>query len=103
MADISCLDDALVAEQAGADLLATTLAGTTEHGRPATAGPDLELAAKLTRNTRTLVVAEGRFHNPSQVAEAFACGAHAVVVGGAITRPQEITRRFVAALPRPAC
>jgi glycosyltransferase involved in cell wall biosynthesis len=43
------------------------------------------------------VVAEGRFDTPELVAEAFRRGAHAVVVGTAITNPREITRRFVQA------
>jgi putative N-acetylmannosamine-6-phosphate epimerase len=43
------------------------------------------------------VIAEGRFETPAQVARAFAIGAHAVVVGTAITNPREITRRFAAA------
>ncbi len=99
MADISCLDDALAAEAAGADLLGTTLAGYTPHGRPPTPGPDLALVREMVALTHRPVVAEGRFVEPSQVAQALRLGAYAVVVGGAITRPQEITRRFVASLP----
>ncbi len=98
MADISCLDDARGAQQAGADVLATTLAGYTEHGRPARPGPDLDLISELVQDTRLPVIAEGRFFDPAQAAEALARGALAVVVGGAITRPQEITRRFAQAL-----
>lgn len=99
MADVSCLNDATAAERAGADLLATTLAGYTAHGRPAISGPDLDLITELVQSARSCVVAEGRFSAPFQVAEAFARGAHAVVVGSAITRPQEITRRFAEATP----
>lgn len=99
MADISCLDDAEAAEAAGADLLGTTLAGYTAHGRPAIPGPDLDLIRDLVAATHTPVVAEGRFVEPGQAAQALRLGAYAVVVGGAITRPQEITRRFVAQLP----
>ena len=40
------------------------------------------------------IVAEGRFEQPEQLETAFAAGAHAVVVGTAITNPREITRRF---------
>jgi len=44
------------------------------------------------------VIAEGNVETPTMAARCLALGAHAVVVGGAITRPQQITRRFVAAL-----
>ena len=40
------------------------------------------------------IIAEGRFEQPEQLEVAFAAGAHAVVVGTAITNPREITRRF---------
>jgi N-acylglucosamine-6-phosphate 2-epimerase len=45
------------------------------------------------------IIAEGRFDTPALVARAFALGAHAVVVGTAITNPLELTRRFAAAVP----
>ncbi len=105
LADVSCLEDARLAESLGADALSTTLAGYTAHGRPAMAGPDLEFLGALTQTARAPVLAEGRFWQPAEVAQAFALGAHAVVVGSAITRPWEITRRFVQAGPageRPA-
>ena len=47
-------------------------------------------------------IAEGRVATPAQAAEALRCGAFAVVVGTAITRPAVITRSFVEALPRSA-
>jgi N-acylglucosamine-6-phosphate 2-epimerase len=99
MADCSCMADAEHAAAAGADILATTLSGYTNHGRPPIDGPDLELISALTAAFSLPVVAEGRFYRPEQVTEAFARGAFAVVVGSAITRPHEITRRFVEALP----
>jgi len=95
MADCSCLEDALLAESLGADYIATTLAGYTAHGRPLTAGPDLDFVGELAGCIRRPIIAEGRFYLPSQVAQALALGAHAVCVGSAITRPQDITRRFV--------
>lgn len=99
LADVSCLDDALLAEADGADYLSTTLAGYVPGGRAMTDGPDLELVAELVGRCRRPVLAEGRFQTPEDVAQAFALGAYAVVVGGAITRPEAITRRLVAAVP----
>lgn len=99
MADVSCMADAELAQSLGADVLGTTLAGYTEHGRPALEGPDLDFLDALVRQSTVPVVAEGRYREPAQVARAFALGAHAVVIGGAITRPQDITRRFVHAVP----
>lgn len=100
LADCSCEADAVLAESLGADCVAMTLAGYTAHGRPPMDGPDLELLEALVRRMKVPVVAEGRFERPEQVACAFELGAAAVVVGGAITRPQLITRRFANAVPR---
>jgi N-acylglucosamine-6-phosphate 2-epimerase len=100
MADCSCADDALLAESLGSDYIGTTLAGYTAHGRPAIDGPDLELVHELVGRLHTPIIAEGRFHTPEQAAQALALGAHAVCIGGAITRPQDITRRYVQALNR---
>jgi putative N-acetylmannosamine-6-phosphate epimerase len=99
MADISCLEEAMQAESLGAEVIATTLAGYTGHGRPMSDGPDLEFLEQVVGAVRRPVVAEGRFYLPEQVRRAFDLGAYAVVVGGAITRPQEITRRFARAAP----
>jgi N-acylglucosamine-6-phosphate 2-epimerase len=99
MADCSCMADAEASAVAGADLLATTLSGYTDHGRPPCEGPDLDLIHALAERFSLPIIAEGRFYRPEQVAEAFARGAFAVVVGSAITRPHEITRRFVEAIP----
>jgi putative N-acetylmannosamine-6-phosphate epimerase len=43
------------------------------------------------------VIAEGRIWTPEEAREALRRGAHAVVVGTAITRPIEIVRRFARA------
>jgi N-acylglucosamine-6-phosphate 2-epimerase len=97
MADVSTVEEALIAQDAGADLIATTLAGYT-HGPAAGGGPDLELVEALVPRLHVPLIAEGRISTPEQAARALALGAYAVVVGHAITRPEWITARFVAAL-----
>jgi len=97
MADISTLDEGLVAEALGADILSTTLSGYTEGSRQAP-GPDFKLVRALTALAKVPVVAEGRISTPAEARAALEAGAFAVVVGGAITRPQLITRTFTAAL-----
>ena len=98
LADIATVEDAEHALEAGADLLSTTLSGYTDSS-PQQEGPDLALIAALAaRGIRPL--AEGRIRTPDEAAEALRCGAHAVVVGGAITRPELITERFAEALRR---
>lgn len=97
MADCGSLDDAIAAEEAGADLLGTTLAGYSGE-RPKTDGPDLELVAEIAARCSRPVVAEGRIHSPAHAAAALAAGATAVCVGTAITHPTTITGWFVDAL-----
>jgi len=96
MADISTVSEGLAAEQAGADILSTTLAGyTLESADSPAKEPDFALLEQLVKQTKLPVILEGRIWTPDQVTKAFDLGAHCVVIGSAITRPQLITKRFV--------
>lgn len=97
MADCSTLEEGLAAVEAGADIVGTTLSGYTAYTVRGE-GPDLALVRALSDRTRVPVVAEGRISTPAQAAEAIRSGAHAVVVGTAITHPTTITGWFAAAL-----
>lgn len=99
MGDVSTSTEGVNAQASGVDLVSTTLAGYTHHS-PVHVGPDFALLRQLTTSLRIPVVAEGRVVTPEECAQAFALGAFAVVVGGAITRPQDITRRFAEVTPR---
>ncbi|MBN2472556.1 MAG: N-acetylmannosamine-6-phosphate 2-epimerase [Anaerolineae bacterium] len=98
MADVSTLEEGLNAARAGADIVAPTLSGYTPYS-PQIPGPDLDLLAALVRELALPVIAEGRYHTPADMQKAFELGAFAVVVGRAITEMQDITRRFVEAIP----
>lgn len=94
--DIATLDEGRAAAAYGATYVATTLSGYTEDtASQKSTGPDFELLSALVAAVLVPVVAEGRFDTPALVAEAFERGAHAVVVGTAITNPREITKKFV--------
>jgi len=95
MADISTLEEAQNAEKLGADILSTTLSGYTQFSQNRGDGPDFELLKQLVENTNLPVVLEGRIWKPEEVTRAFELGAHCVVIGSAITRPQLITKRFI--------
>ncbi len=102
MADIATLEDGVHAAALGFDLISTTLAGYTAatQTRYTPYKPDLQLLECLMKklDRQLPVVAEGRFWQPADARQALALGAHAIVVGSAITRPQLITQRFVQAL-----
>ncbi|MFC4907939.1 putative N-acetylmannosamine-6-phosphate 2-epimerase [Actinomadura gamaensis] len=98
MADVATLAEGVAALAAGADMVATTLAGYTLPGPPPD-GPDLDLVRALRAELPdAVIVAEGRYHSPAQAAAALGAGATTVVVGTAITDPRWITSRFAAAL-----
>ncbi len=97
LADISTPDEALTAQDAGADLVSTTMSGYTPHS-PQFSGPDLDLVRRLASLLTVPLLAEGRIATPEQARAALDAGAWAVVVGGAITRPQQITERFMKAI-----
>lgn len=94
MADISTIEEGLMAAQLGFDLVSTTMSGYTDYTESID-HPDFELVRALTEGLSIPVIMEGHTTNPQQVKRAFRDGAFAVVVGGAITRPQQITRFYV--------
>lgn len=96
MADISTTEEGILAQEAGADVLSTTLAGyTLESADSPQNEPDFKLLEELVNQSSLPVILEGRIWTPEQVDKAFELGAHSVVIGSAITRPQLITKKFV--------
>lgn len=98
LADIATLAEGEAAAAAGADAVATTLAGHTAETAEME-GPAIALVQALAARLAVPVFAEGRYDTPTEVWQAIAGGAYAVVVGTAITNPREITRRFAAVMP----
>lgn len=100
MADCSTYEECVFAKKIGFDIVGTTLCGYTEE----TAGtviPNIPLLRKLGETINMPVIAEGGIWSPSQLAEVLAVeGIHAAVVGTAITRPMEITKRYVEAIKK---
>lgn len=97
MADTSCFEEGKLALKLGFDLLGTTMSGYTPYTK-GTPLPDFTLMKRYKEELGATVIAEGGIWVPEQLVEAFANGAHAAVVGTAITRPMDITKRFVKAL-----
>lgn len=93
MADCSNLEEGLHAAEIGFDIIGTTMAGYTEYTKNMEI-PPFHLIRELSSRTDTPVIAEGHFSSPADVKKALEDGAYAVVVGSAITRPMEITKRF---------
>lgn len=95
MADISTVDEGINCEKLGVDMLSTTLSGYTQFSPLRSNAPDFELLEELVSKVKIPVVLEGRIWEPEEVDKAFKLGAHCVVIGSAITRPQLITKRFI--------
>jgi N-acylglucosamine-6-phosphate 2-epimerase len=94
MADISTLDEGIQCADEGADIVSTTLSGYTPYS-PQTKTPDFKLIKDLSKRISIPVIAEGKIWTPEEAHKAMQCGAYAVVIGSAITRPIMITERFI--------
>jgi N-acylglucosamine-6-phosphate 2-epimerase len=99
MADCASAANVRRAADAGAEIVATTLCGYTEESE-GTPLPALELV-RACAESGAFAICEGGIASPSDVRAAFAAGAHAVVVGTAITNIDVLVRRFSAAAPHP--
>lgn len=96
MADCATIEDIKKAEELKFDLIGTTLRGYTKEsfGRSNTEN-NYEFIRTALKEVNTPLIAEGGIWEPSQVADLLKLGCHSVVVGSAITRPKEITKRFM--------
>lgn len=96
MADIATVDDAITAEKLGFDCISTTLHGytkkTTTHKLY---DNDFQFLRDVLAAVTIPVIAEGNVLTPEMFKRCLEIGAYSVVVGGAITRPKDITKRFV--------
>ncbi|WP_407408559.1 N-acetylmannosamine-6-phosphate 2-epimerase [Peribacillus sp.] len=96
MADIATLEDAIQSEKLGFDCISTTLHGYTEetHGKKLYDN-DFAFLKQVLQHVNIPVIAEGNVMTPDMYKRCMELGAHASVVGGAITRPKDITQLFV--------
>lgn len=92
MADISSVEEAVETERLGFDIVGTTLVGYTKYTKGKDPLTELE---KVIKAVTIPVIGEGNIDTPMKAKKALEIGAYAVVVGGAITRPQQITKKFV--------
>jgi Putative N-acetylmannosamine-6-phosphate epimerase len=97
MADVSNLEEGVNAEKIGFDIVSTTLSGYTPYTLDREK-PDLDLIGQLAAKLNIPVIAEGNVKTPQHMLDCLHGGAFCVIVGGAITRPQLITKAFTDAL-----
>lgn len=97
MADCSTTEEGLHAAELGFDIIGTTMSGYTPYTE-GTRLPNFDMMRTLAQKSGRPVIAEGGIWCPEDLKRALETGAHAAVVGTAITRPREITRRYVEAL-----
>lgn len=97
MADCASYEEGMAAAEMGFDLIGTTLVSYTPYTKDAKL-PPFDVIEALVKNCGKPVVAEGNISTPEELLHAMNLGILTAVVGSAITRPMEITKRFVAAI-----
>ena len=97
MADLATLEEGIaVAETGLVDILSSTLSGYTRQSLDRANGkPDYRLVRELKAATDLPVNGEGRIWELRDLEEMLEAGADMVTIGSAVTRPHEITKRFV--------
>ena len=85
----------LLQERLGFDYISSTMRSYTAE----TEGiqiPDIEFLRKLQTGIRKAkIIAEGGIHSYEALSQVLDTGIDHIVIGGAITRPQEITKNYV--------
>lgn len=95
MADCSTIKEAINADKLGFDFIGTTLVGYTNESKgDKIEANDFEIIREILKNVSKPVIAEGNIDVPKKAKRVIELGCYSVVVGGAITRPQLITKKF---------
>lgn len=92
MADCGTIEEGMKAAALGFDLVGTTFSGRHQPG------PAFDMMKALVKESGKPVIAEGGIWSPAELRKALDTGVLAAVVGTAITRPREITRKYVEAI-----
>lgn len=96
MADCSTVDEAIMADKLGFDYIGTTLIGYTPQSKgDQIDADDFKILREIIEKVNHPVIAEGNVDKPEKAKRVLELGALTVVVGGAITRPQNIAKKFV--------
>lgn len=96
MADCSTVEEALHADKLGFDFIGTTMVGYTEESKDLKIDEDdFKILREIVEKSDHPVIAEGNIDVPEKARRVLELGAYTVVVGGAITRPQNIAKKFV--------
>ncbi|MBB2507151.1 MULTISPECIES: N-acetylmannosamine-6-phosphate 2-epimerase [Staphylococcus] len=99
MADISTLEEAQYADKLGFDYIGTTLRGYTSYTKGHILYEDnFQFLKDVLSHVHAKVIAEGNVITPEMFKQVTELNVHCTVVGGAITRPKEITKRFIQAI-----
>lgn len=97
MADCSTVEEGLHAAEIGFDIIGTTMSGYTSYTKGKSL-PDFTMIETLVRECGKPVIAEGGIWCPEDLKKVFGLGVLSAVVGTAITRPMDITKRYVEAI-----
>lgn len=96
MADCSTIQEALHADELGFDFIGTTMVGYTKESEGLKIEEnDFQIIRELLEKTHHPIIAEGNIDSPDKAKRVLELGVYSVVVGGAITRPQNIAKKFV--------
>jgi N-acylglucosamine-6-phosphate 2-epimerase len=106
-ADVRNAEDAKIAAEMGADFVAPTLQSFTDlkslldtRINLGTNFPLVASVVKAVEGTNARVIMEGKVNTPEDAVQCLYIGAHAVVVGNAITRPHMAAKRFTDVMGR---
>jgi len=95
MADCATIKEAINAQKLGFDYISTTLRSYTNETKGYRI-PDIKFTKKLLKTIdKSIVIFEGGISSPSDLARVLSTGVKYVVIGGAITRPLQITKRYL--------
>ncbi|WP_013325395.1 N-acetylmannosamine-6-phosphate 2-epimerase [Gloeothece verrucosa] len=99
MGDVDSLENAVVAADAGVDLVGTTLYGYTQETKHLSP-PGFSLLKEIVEKLDIPAICEGGINTPDQAKMALELGAYAVVVGAAITGIDLKVQAFQTALEK---
>lgn len=102
VADVSTVEEGIIADKAGADAIGTTLSGYTPYsanpiqfGTVPTPDPDYQIIKDLKEAGIKRIIAEGRISDGEKMKKCLEAGAFAVVIGTSISEPCKIVKTIL--------